>query len=364
MLYPALVYLITCHAGPAAHFAAFAKELTQRGYQVEILATGPALKSLEPFALRDFNPNNLDLNDSASQEKLAIKIAESLKPEAILMTDVGHPFMAKIQEQVAKRSPHIHRLAYYDNPEAYVPGYSQTAAKVMATAEKVLFANANLATEELYISPGSPLSLPQEKRLPIGYYPLESASNLQKARKQQQREIRKQFLERHHMQETGQKILVYFGSNSEAYFNQALPAFLRILQEAHLKASQYLILLQQHPGAKEQNIDGKMAKGMPLIISDLRSEEVQVLSDAALYYQTSMGPQFAIAGIPTIQIGHEIYPDILVRNKIAPSITTTDAFKSALQELDTQKQTDEKKLFDDLGVMKNWADQLETALVK
>ncbi|MBM3184408.1 MAG: hypothetical protein FJZ64_03790, partial [Chlamydiae bacterium] len=296
-MHPILVYLITCHAGPSTHFAAFANDLREKGYQVEILASGPGFKSLSPLGATDFNPSHFDLGDLGIQEKIAITVAGSLKPDGVLITDVGHPLMGKIQETVARNLPNVKRLAYYDNPEPFVPGYSETAEKVMKVAEKVLFLNAKLVKDPT-------LSLPQEKRIAIGYYPLEFSQKLKTARIEKQTEIRKEFFEKLGMKDEGQKILVYFGGNNDIYFSRAFPAFLKIVQEAKFKSEKYLILFQQHPGAKEKNIDGNLMQNTSLVLSPFTTEKAQILADVALYYQTSMGPQFAIAQIPAIQIGH------------------------------------------------------------
>ncbi len=57
------------------------------------------------------------------------------------------------------------------------------------------------------------------------------------------------------------------------------------------------------------------------------------MADAAFYYQTSMGPQFVLAGIPTVQIAHETYQDILVKNKLSPSVTDVEQFLDVLDEI-------------------------------
>ena len=177
------IVFIVCHGGPAAHFSEFAKELAKEGCRVEILATGPALDKLKGAGAKEFNPDQLDIEDPASQKILAERMAKSLGPASVVITDVGHLLMASVQEAIAHESPTIKRLAYYDNPEPLVPGdYMKTAAKVMAGANKVLFANANLATEPLYSSPFSPLLLSLEKRVGIGYYPVEAAKCLESAR--------------------------------------------------------------------------------------------------------------------------------------------------------------------------------------
>ena len=155
----AIVTFIACHGGPAAHFSEFAQELSRKGYRVEILATGPALDKFRQLKINavECNPEGFDLDDSESQQILAARITKWLQPGQTIVTDVGHPLMACVQDIVAKQFPQTRRFAYYDNPEPFVPGgYSATAARVMAAAQKTLFANARLAQEPMDSAP--PLS--------------------------------------------------------------------------------------------------------------------------------------------------------------------------------------------------------------
>jgi hypothetical protein len=73
-----------------------------------------------------------------------------------------------------------------------------------------------------------------------------------------------------------------------------------------------------------------------------------------------MGPQFVLAGIPTIQIGHEPYEDILVRNGLCPTAINTDQFLHALQQTTTTQSDDVIK--QGLGIHPDWADRLVEAI--
>jgi hypothetical protein len=357
----ALIYFIACHGGPAAHFSEFAKELRREGCRVEILATGPALDKLKGAGAKEFNEEGLDINDPASQRLLAEKVAKSLGPGSVVITDLGHLLMASIQEAVAKELPSAERIAYYDNPEPFVPGgYMQTAAKVMAAANKVLFANANLAKEPLYLSPSFAILLPLEKRIGVGYYPCEAAKFLESARLARKEIARRQFFEENKLSDTGQKILVYLGGNNEVCFKEATPAFLTLVGESKLDPGEFIILLQPHPGDKKREFDQRLAGGFPFIVSKNGSEESLILADAVLYYQTSLSPQFALAGIPAIQVGHNTYPDILIRNNLAPSATTKEQFLEAVKA--SAKPTKSDKLLADLGISPHWLAHLKAAL--
>ena len=118
------------------------------------------------------------------------------------------------------------------------------------------------------------------------------------------------------------------------FLNHTFPAFLGFLSEGieENNLSQELIVLQQHPGAKALGRDRKLLQAWVekygnhphaphIVFSEETTEDMQVLADAALYYQTSMGPVFALSGMGTIQVAHKTYPDVLVRGKICPSVT-------------------------------------------
>lgn len=141
-----------------------------------------------------------------------------------------------------------------------------------------------------------------------------------------------------------------------------------------MDSSHIVILLQQHPGAKEKNLDVELfnswidqhshvAQRPLLIVSDLSLEDAQIIADKALYHQTSMAPQLVLAGIPTIHIGHEIVEDMLLRNKLIPSIKNEREWIEVLHKLD---QSDEEPVCDaivqELGIQKNWLCLLEEAV--
>ncbi len=108
----------------------------------------------------------------------------------------------------------------------------------------------------------------------------------------------------------------------------------------------------QRAGAKEFNPEG-------LDINDPASQ--RLLADAVLYYQTSMAPQFALAGIPAIQVGHDTYPDILVRNNLAPSVSHKEKLLEAVKAC--AKPPTNGKLLADLGISPHWLAHLKSALV-
>ena len=88
-------------------------------------------------------------------------------------------------------------------------------------------------------------------------------------------------------------------------------------------------------------------------------EEAMIAADYAIYYQTSLAAQFILAGIPTIQAGHNTYEDLLIRNHLCESVTTAEELQAALEKA---KVPNEQKLLEDLGVRSNWPELLEQAL--
>ena len=366
---PALVCFIVCHGGPADHFATFSEDLARKNYQVEIYATGPALKKLEDRKIERLHPFSLE------QEGAAAELAEKCSGASVIVTDVGHPFDVDLQEALAEHASKSLRLAYYDNPERYVPGgYSSTAAKVMLAAEKVLFANRNLAEGDLYEAPDQKVDLPLEKRMGLGYYPIEQAESLAKRRTADREALRAELFATYGLKDRQQKILVYVGGNNEEYFSKAFPKFLELLGAASSQTdlSDLIILFQQHPGAKGKGLDEACieswskeyqwrATAPPLLFSSFSSDSAQVLADAILYFQTSMGPQFALAGIPPIQVGHVVYEDLLVREGLCATATDTDSLIKAVHG-DVKVESSDEAIRKGLGICPDWADRLEKAL--
>lgn len=238
-------------------------------------------------------------------------------------------------------------------------GYSEKAAEVVRETEFVLFANENLVRSELFS---------EKKRFGMGYYPIQQAEKLASRRAADHVATRTAFLAKQGIADHGQRILVYFGGNNEDYFLNAFPAFLSIMAESSqwIDNESIIVVVQQHPAAKAKNRDVKQIasyRSLPrIIVSDFSSDEAQVLADAALYYQTSMAPQFILEGIPTIQIGHKTYEDVLIRNALAPSVTSSADFIRILQRLDDLGKRAREDLLDGLGIKVDWADRLEHAI--
>jgi hypothetical protein len=148
------ICFITCHAGPAEHFAAFADELS-KDHTVQIWA-GPA--TLSKF--KDHTLNRFEELDIAS----AKRIADACQNATYVISDLGHPFDILLQKALSEFAPKVKRFCYYDHPEFDVPGnYKEIANQVMRLSQHVLIANAEIASKE---SEG------------IGYYPISKARKI------------------------------------------------------------------------------------------------------------------------------------------------------------------------------------------
>lgn len=382
MIATTVVCLLVCHGGPADHFATYAEVLTEQGYDVHIhAATGPALKKFQELGIEVKSAFSLDNLNLQEEEHLAQAIAKTCSTASFVLTDVGHVFDKKLQKALRVYAIKVPRFAYYDNPESFVPGgYSSTAAAVMREAEGVLFANANLAKSSIYSEGGKVVDLSDKKRVGIGYYPVSHAEKIASRRKFERDSLRSRFLTKNEIEDKRQKVFVYFGGNNQEYFLKAFPAFLSFLEQASRQVDlrNIVIVFQQHPGAKAENQDGTQILefsskvGMPKILfSDLSGDDVQVIADAAFYYQTSMAPQFVLAGIPTIQIGHETYADILVRNHLIPTVNNATQFVCTVEDLLKAGINEPQKelILSGLGFREEWPKALkkvinESSLVK
>lgn len=376
-LFTTIICLIACHGGPADHFAAFAKNLSQKGYEVQVYASGPAVKKFQEHGIPITRQFAADQLSAVEEANLAADICKSCSKASVVLTDAGHLFDASLQKALAENAPKVLRLAYYDNPEAYVPGgYSSIAAQVMLLAQKVLFANANLADASIFQEENK--EIPLKNRVGLGYYPIADAEKVAARRQEDHSRLRLQLLAKHGIEDRGQKVLIYFGGNNEEYFTKAFPAFLSFLSQSIECAnlSDQIIVLQQHPGAKSKNLDrqamqkwateNRESRHAPkVIVSDESSDEMQVTADMILYYQTSMGPLFVLAGIPVVQVGHKAYEDILIKRRLCLSVTNAKDFVNAISEASPAVSSAEQReiIFRGLGIRGNWFEILEQALL-
>ena len=301
------ICLVCHHPGAATHFSEFAKVFEENAIPYELYTDH---KDLDELAANS-NHFSAVIVDIAPQSEKVLELFQTLGKKTYV---------------------------YYDNPEEFVPGgYSETANKIRALADKTLFANANLATEERDIG--------------IGYSPV--LNDVLEIRKMRETSDRAAFLNAHGIKDTGQKIIVYFGGANETYYDQAFPHFLDLLKEWDF--SNTVLIHQQHPRAlKEGNRDGNLLP--QIVLSKVNNKEALAIANVALYYQTSMSPLFYFSGVPTFQVGHESYPDVLIRTGLCQSITKHSEISQILSP--PQTTIDEQKISAEIGYKENWRDIL------
>ncbi|CAF1252508.1 unnamed protein product [Rotaria sordida] len=375
-----LICFIVCDGGPAGHFAAFATNLfVQNELQIIIYATGPALTKLKDLHL----PNGIQLLsftiddfNREQQEQVAIQLIDNCLKQGAhsIIIDIGNKFDGIFQSVSSKRnlpSDMIRFWCYYDNPEPYVPGgYSIKAEETIKASQYILFANINLAKTDsiIYSLPEKKIDLINKIVQGIGYYPVTEVEKLL-----QQREIERDTLRVHNSWTNVKHLFVYFGGNNDAYFDQAFPAFLSNLSHIDKTLVQdILFLFHQHPAAKKQNRDGLLfqewlSKNTHIqgIISTLKtSDQAQIVADAALYYQTSMASQFVLLGLPTMQVGHEVYHDVLVKFDLCYTAINATELAIGLTRMKERSQSSDKiqqrkeLIYNAIGYTPDWPNNL------
>jgi hypothetical protein len=367
------VCFIVCDGGPAAHFATFATNLfVQNEIQISIYATGVALTKLKDSHLPDgiqLLPFTIDDSDREQQEKIAVELIDScMKQNArTIIIDIGNKFDAVFQT-VSSETNAIRSWCYYDNPEPYVPGgYSIKAEETIKSSKYILFANINLA-KTIYSLPDKKIDLINKTIQGIGYYPVIEVEKLL-----QQREIQRDTLRTENVWDKNKYLFVYFGGNNDAYFDQAFPSFLSSLSYVNKDLLQdILFLFHQHPAAKKHNRDGILLQEwltknnhIQVVISNLRtSDQAQIVADAALYYQTSMAPQFVLLGLPTMQVGHEIYRDVLVKYNLCYTATNTTELAVGFTSMKTRNRSENEAqkskqlIYNAIGYTPDWSNNL------
>ncbi|CAF3642188.1 unnamed protein product [Rotaria sp. Silwood1] len=379
-----LVCFIVCDGGPAGHFAAFATNLfNQNELQIIIYATEPALTKLKNSHL----PNDVQLlsftiddGDRKQQEQVATQLIDNCLKQGAhsIIIDIGNKFDAIFQLVSSKRNlptDMIRFWCYYDNPEPYVPGgYSIKTEETIKASQYILFANMNLAKIDsiIYSLPEKSIDLTNKTVQGIGYYPVVEVEKLL-----QQRELERDTLRIQNNWTNIKHLFVYFGGNNDVYFDQAFPTFLSNLSQIDKNIIQdVLFVLHQHPAAKKQNRDGLLfqewlSKNNHIqgILSTLKtSDQAQIIADAALYYQTSMAPQFVLLGLPTMQVGHEIYHDILVKFNLCYTATNTIELAVGLTSMKERSYSSNKiqqpkeLIYNAIGYTSDWPKNLHRVI--
>lgn len=365
---------VVSHGGPGDHFATFIPELQQMGATVHVHASPAVVGKFKDLRIE---VDNLSISDAPLSEiEIARNLAKKCSKVSVLLTDIGNSFSTSLHKSFKEVNPQVKCLAYYDNPEPYVPGgYSAMANETMQLADRVLFSNTNFVHSPIYKNKKKESSIPFEKRYGIGYYPTLRAEEVRQSRLKEKKthSMRAKFFEEYQIQGKDKKVVVYFGGNNNEYYESAFPAFKKFLSESikETDLSHLIFVIHQHPMARDSNRDWNHMKDWieevrenpkaPILTrSHWSSNEIQTIADCALYYQTSIAAQFAHAGIPTIQIGHEIYGDSLIRNKLIPSIISTNSFIDTIVKGNYENICNLESLRRHLGIR----DDYTTALVE
>jgi len=379
-----LVCFIVCDSGPATHFAAFAKSLLVRSnLRINIYASGPALEKFQTLNLSDniclFQFILNELNNEEEEEELAIKLIDSCLMEGAqtIIVDIANKFDIKLQEAYNKLDLALHNIhfwCYYDNPEEYVPGgYSIRSEEMIKLSKNVLFANINLVKRDskIFSLPNIMINFNNKNIQGIGYYPTDIAENLQK-----RREIERKTLRAKYGWNNIKYLFVYFGGNNKIYYNQAFPAFLSFLSQIdHNILEDIMFLIHQHPAAKKQNHDGLLFQEwlvknnhIQAMLSQLTSDEAQIIADGVLYYQTSMAPQFILIGLPVIQVGHEIGEDILIKHNLCKTAANAIELMNELKVLKNTCQLSnniqqKQLIYGAIGYTVDWSENLRNTIL-
>ncbi|CAF3604067.1 unnamed protein product, partial [Rotaria sp. Silwood2] len=98
------------------------------------------------------------------------------------------------------------------------------------------------------------------------------------------------------------------------------------------------------------------------------SDEAQIIADGILYYQTSMAPQFALIGLPIMQISNKIYEDILVKYNLCETATNSIEFMNGLKVLKEKTQSlnliEQKQLiYNAIGYRFDWFQNLQNVIL-
>ncbi|CAF1241931.1 unnamed protein product [Rotaria sordida] len=349
-----LVCFIVCDSGPATHFAEFAKNLLATGkLRIDIYASELAVTKFQDLLLLDgIRLINFMLDGLKCEEKqnLAVDLINNCVNQRAqtIIVDIANKFNIKLQvafNKLDRTSCNIRFWCYYDNPEEYVHGdYSIRSGEMIKLSQNILFANMNLINRDskIFSLPDIQINLNNKTIQGIGYYPIEIAEKLYQRREFERNKLR----EKYHWNNI-KYLFIYFGGNNQIYYEQAFPIFLSFLSCIDNKlCKDILFIIHQHPAAKIENRDGLLFlkwlltnRSIQVTLSSLTSDEAQIIADGILYYQTSMAPQFALIGLPIMQVSHKIYEDVLVKHNLCEIATNSIEFMNGLKILKEKIQS-------------------------
>lgn len=317
------ICLFVHHLGAIDHFEKFTQVFEENNISYTVHAKGPASTQLEKRKI------SFQAYDDPTKIKKG-KIIVDISPQSI-----------ELLENLQNKNLEI--IAFVDNPEKEVAGeYGNQLQKIKQLATKVFYANVN--------HPKKP------NEFGIGYSPtLEKSEKIRASREKAKRSA---FFEKHGLQDTGQKIVTFFGGANSYYYKHVIPLLSQILQNANQE--NVLFVLQQHPRAKDEgNVDWEALQNNA-ILSKMNSDEILTYTDVILYNQTSMSPIFCDLGIPTFQIGPEWNQDVFYQlgGKLMSCPEDFSIIHKPFQSFKKQK------IYEEIGYDKHWQSNLLNALSK
>jgi hypothetical protein len=198
-------------------------------------------------------------------------------------------------------------------------------------------------------------------------------------RAQKQGEIQEVFLTDNNLTELkNPKIITYIGGNNEVYFDKALPAFIKFIDESiinRLDLSNLCFNFHFHPGSKKEHKDKdlilklmekyKTDPGFPKIFFSENLDNALILADTIFYHQTSMSPLFLLAGIKCAQVGHEAFPEILLKQDLIQSITNSEDFAQYISDLSSKTSPlPKEKIMEVLGISADGLERFADFIIK
>jgi hypothetical protein len=366
------VCFVTIHPISAEHFARFTEELEKAKISWQILAADSSETFLKqkkiPHRKISVWTNKKMMKELSHEDMRAIAklAAKECKKAKLVITDVSEPFVVYLHQQLAVISS-AKRYVYYDNSESYVPGeYSKCFEQLLrANPHGVLFANKLLVDQTLFGEEKHPLGSSDIHKVGLGFYPLEDVMVIESLIKQKE-VLREKLFSKLGIKDEKQKVLAYLGGANSVYFDQAFPFFLKALEENRTDPffENILLLLQQHPRAKQEGTDLYLlfSQGLPFQVfaSPLSTFEVIACSDLMYYYQTSLVPKLLLARRPLVQVAEEVSEDVGVKLHLVDVVTSPKelpVFSSrALSK--SLEDTALSSLKEAVGYDKQWKDTL------
>lgn len=301
---------VAIHPNAGVHFNALGNVLKERSLPFVMYGADQAISRMPDHHPINFSePCPLPVLDEKrlkdKAESLAHQIAEIVNINFVLV-DVGAPFSLPLTNALKEKK--IRVIAYVDNPDRFVPGYSSLAERIEKQAGEILYASANLSERE-----------------GIGYYPLEDEGALQLLRKNSGK--RALFFERQNL-DPQKPLLVFMGGANGAYV-EALKSFVELNQGSF---NHWNLLLHRHPRAPEEGlIDATLWNCLEGKISTASQNEAIAFADVIIYYQTTSALKGVLLGTPTLEWGG--FKDGLVNELAVKTASTKEELEIFLKQL-------------------------------